>query len=140
MRLAALITGLMLFSLGRSLLRVRADLMIHISSPPLRLVWRTWVDQLLRRDPDPDPDPDDESGEDYEGEDGDDPDELPPVRPSAPRQTRVEAWVTAQLPLLDRGQITYGEIVRQGTEILQVSAPTIKRAITRARRQRAATS
>lgn len=133
MRLAALFAALLLFSVGRSLIHCRADLMIDIPSPPLRMVWREWVDRLLRRDPDPDPDTDPERGEDDEGED----DELPPVSPSAPKPTRVELWVMAQLPLLEERRTTYKEIVRQGADLLGVSEPTIKRAIAKAR-QRAA--
>jgi hypothetical protein len=137
MRLAALFAALILFSAGRSLVHCRADLKIDIPSPPLRMVWQEWVDRLLRRDPDPDPDTDDERGDLPEGEceddDGELVDELPPVLPSVRRPTRVEAWVMAQLPLLEARRATYKELVEQGSEILRVSPATIKRAIARVR-------
>lgn len=73
MHLAALITGLVIFYLSRSLLHVRQDLAEALPSPTAREVGREWVNRLLRRDPDPDPDP--ASPPSGEGSGDDEPDE-----------------------------------------------------------------
>lgn len=115
---------------------------MKIDNPsPVDARWlRDWIKALLSRDPDTDPD----TGADPDGyvleEDGPRVKvtwrkraaaPVEPVGPPEPRQaSRLDRWVTASVA---KGARTK-DIVEQGTRLFRVSEPTVKRAVSRARR------